>query len=166
MNCRLPIAECGLAALVALLLVSVPHAAGAQEPLRDSLQARVTERFLFNYRNAARLTDDQFLKLQDALRRSTQERAELQRRERDVWMALEGQMRPGVAADADSVRRLLDALVALQAERAEQLRREQAAMGGFLTPVQRALFAIEFRRLQARVEDIRRQRRMPLMRMP
>jgi hypothetical protein len=163
---RLQIAGCRLAIAASLgLLVAVPSFANAQEG-RDSLRARVMERFIQNYRQTARLTDEQFPKLQDAVRQSFEERSELQRRERALWMAIEGQLRPGVAANADSLTRLLDALVALPQEHAGLAGREQARFAEFLSPVQRALLTMQFRRLQEQIERIRQERGPPPRRRP
>lgn len=162
----LQIADCRMAIVLGVgLLVAGPTFGNAQE-LRDSLRARVMERFIQNYRETARLTDEQFLKLQDAVRQSFEERSELQRRERGLWMAIEGQLRPGVAANADSLTRLLDGLVALPQAHGELARREQARFAEFLSPVQRALLTMQFRRLQQQIERIRRERGPPTRRPP
>jgi Spy/CpxP family protein refolding chaperone len=67
-------------------------------------------------------------------------------------------MRPGQAADADSVRRLMDGI---QANRAELFRLEQdqdREMAGYLTPVQRAQYQMLRERLLARLQEVRRER--------
>lgn len=153
-----------LGVLVGLLLVAAPAAAQGQRPVRDSLQARVMNQFLQNYRRAAQLSGEQMLKTQDVLRRSFHERNQLGENERGVWQALEDQLRPGVAANADSLAKLLDTVVGLQEEQVAQARREQAAYAEFLTPVQRALLTIELRRLQMRVEQMMQNRARPPMR--
>ncbi|MFQ6046756.1 MAG: hypothetical protein ACE5PT_10445 [Gemmatimonadales bacterium] len=129
-----------------------------QEPIerRRQLQQQVMQRFAENVRNQARLSDEHFERLRQVMRRSFEARNELQEREMQVWTALEGQMRPGVAADEDSLSVLLDALVEVQAARVEQARREQAAYAEFLTPVQRAQVTLSWRRLQMQIERLGR----------
>lgn len=122
---------------------------------RRQLQQQVMERFIQNVRSQARLDDDQLERLQEVIRRSFEARNQLQRREMRLWMALEGQMRPGVAADQDSVSALLNALVEVRAERVAQAREEQAAYAEFLSPVQRAQVTLAWRRLQMQIEGLR-----------
>ena len=106
--------------LVVLLLgMPVPAFAQGGPPGPERLREQVIQRFIENYRAQAGLTDQQFTQFQAAVRRSWDERRALQDRERAMLRALEAQMRPGVAADQDSVGRLLDGLVQLQADRAE-----------------------------------------------
>jgi hypothetical protein len=153
-----------------VLAVALAGAAGAplygQVPMerRRQLQQEVMERFMQNIRSQARLTDEQLGQFQEVARRSVEAREQLRRRETQLWIGLEGQMRPGVAADQDSVNMLLEALVELQVERVEQARREQAAYAEFLSPVQRAQVTLAWRRLQMQIERVRR--RMPARRRP
>ncbi len=68
-------------------------------------------------------------------------------------------MRPGVAADPDSLNTLMDALIQVQADRVEQARTEQAEYAEFLTPVQRAQLTLSWRRLQGQIEQVRQRMR-------
>lgn len=145
-----------LAGLATLALVS-----GAAGQEREALQRQVVQRFMENVRVSAGLTDTQFDQFQRVLRQAFDARAQLAQKEREIWSALEGQMRPGIAADADSVARLLDALVAVETERTRQVREEQQAFAQFLTPVQRAQVTMAFRRLQQQIERIRQGRALP-----
>lgn len=154
-----------VSALGFLLLVGTPSV-GASQGMRDSLEGRVMERFMQNYRQMARLSDEQARILQEVVRESFQARAELRRTERDLWMALEGELRPGVAADPDSLVALLDRLLNLQQQHVEVARSEQARFAEFLTPVQRALLTTHFRRLQQQIERVRMEQGPPMMRRP
>jgi hypothetical protein len=116
------------------------------------------ERFMENYRSQAGLTDQQFTQFRDLARQAFEERTEFNRRERALWRALEGQMRPGIAADADSLTALLDRLVNLQDERVQRARSEQQQFAQFLSPVQRAQLTLAIRRLQNQVERLIQQR--------
>jgi hypothetical protein len=127
-----------------------------QDPER--LRAQVVQRFIENYRTQAALTDAQYERFQASVRRQWGARRELEQRERGILEALGGQLRPGVAADADSVSRLLDALERVQGERIDRLRQEQAEYREYLTPVQRAQLVLSFARLERAIEDLIRQR--------
>ncbi len=128
---------------------------------RMQLQQRVMERQMQNFRSQAGLTDQQFARFREVASRSSEARQASIEREREVWRALEGQLRPGIAADADSVSALLDALVQVQADRVERARSDQAAYAEFLTPVQRAMLTVMTQRLQQNIEEIMRRRRQP-----
>lgn len=68
-------------------------------------------------------------------------------------------MQPGVAANADSVKKLMDGN---QAARAQMLKLEQdedREMSGYLTPVQRARYQQMREQLMRRVTEMRAQRR-------
>jgi len=141
-------------------LLAFPGGAAAQGgPPAERLREQVVQRFMENYRNQSGLTDEQFGQLQTVLRRSLEERRASQERERALLRGLEGQMRPGVAAAPDSVTRLLDGLLQLQADRVDLARREQAQLAEFLTPVQRAQLVLALTRLENQIEQITQQRR-------
>jgi hypothetical protein len=148
-----------LAMVMALALL--PSLSGAQVRQQDPerLRAMVTQRFMENYRRQAGLTDDQFLKFQQAVRRHWDDRRTLQQREREAMQALGDQLRPGVAADEAAVTRLLDEVVAVQQERVEKLRAEQQDLATFLNPVQRAQLLVAFAQLERQIEQLM-QRRM------
>ena len=88
----------------------------------------------------------------------TLERLERQQRERAVWLALEGQMRPGVAALPDSVSRLLDAALSLRAANVDQMKADDRELATFLSPVQRAQLFVARERLQRSMEEMVRRR--------
>jgi hypothetical protein len=141
------------------LLAPAVGAQVRQDPER--LREQVVQRFLDNYRQQAGLTDEQYGQLQAVVRRQWQARRELQERERMTVMALEGQLRPGVAADRDSVTRLLDQLTALQRERAQRTVAEQDEVKSFLDPVQRAQLVLAFARLERQIQQLIQQRTGP-----
>ncbi len=125
---------------------------------RDRLQEEVIRRFMENYRSQAGLDDEQYTRFRDVAQQAFEARNAFNRRERTVWRALEGQMRPGVAADPDSVTQLLDTLVDLQGERVARVRAEQEEFATFLSPVQRAQLTLALRRLQNQIERVLQQR--------
>ena len=77
--------------------------------------------------------------------------------------ALRGQLQPGVAANADSVRRLMDARDQNRAALAQIERDEDKEIAGYLSPVQRARYQIMRQRLQERISEMRRQPRQQLL---
>ena len=138
----------------------------AQEPAgrRQQLQQEVMRRFVENYRVQAGLDDEQFARFAEATRHSMERRTEALQRERQLWMALQAQMRPGVAADEDSLRTMMAALIDIQQEHVDEAREEMATAAEFLTPVQQAQLMLAVRRLQSQIEGARgRHRGQPRM---
>jgi hypothetical protein len=123
--------------------------------LRQEIERRWNERV----QQDLNLSSDQATKL-----RVTQER--FGNRRRDVMQqqlarreALQNQMQSGIAANSDSVRKLMDGI---QTGRAEMLKIEQdqdREMSGYLTPVQRARYQQMRERLMQRVGELRMERR-------
>lgn len=143
--------------VVGIGLAAAPLAAQVrQDPER--LRVQVVQRFIENYRTQAGLTDAQFDRFQSSVRRQWEARRALEQRERQILQALGGQLRPGVAADQDSVSALLQTLEDVQADRIDRLRTEQAEFRAFLSPVQRAQLVLSFARLERQIEELVRQR--------
>ena len=137
---------------------SVVSAQQGQMRQRQMLQQQVMQRYMQNYKQQAGLNDKQFQDFTQLTERAFNERRELQQRERVLWQALEGQMKPGVAADADSLVNLIDAIFDVQEELIETERRNQADLAEFLTPVQRAQLMLSQRRLQHNIQNVMRNR--------
>lgn len=144
-------------ALLAALVLAAPLTAQQQaRPGRPILEARIAEQFFENYRRLAGLTPEQFNRFRAVATRSFQQRRERQQRERDLWFSLEGQMRPGVAANPDSVNRLLDGIVAIRAAQTDQLKADDKEFATFLSPIQRAQLFLATERFQRNIEDLMR----------
>lgn len=129
----------------------------AQDPpvqQRRILQQQVVERLLQNVQAQTGMTEEQFDRYREIARRSIEARNEIRRRERELWRELEGEMRPGVAADEDQVLELIDALVAVGREKVELVESEQQEYAEFLTPVQRAQLLIVHRRFERNIQQI------------
>lgn len=141
-----------------VLAQRVPPGGGPGGPGAEALRQQVMMRFLQAYRTQAGLTPEQDRRFTEVLRRSMDQRRDLQQRQQQLWQALEGQMRPGVAANPDSVTKLLDAIVAQQAALVEQTRSEQREYAQFLNPVQRGQLVLMTERLQQQVQDLIRRR--------
>ena len=82
-------------------------------------------------------------------------RRTLEEDERRYRAALAGQLRPGVAANQDSVARLMDAILEVRSRYVESYRDEMKEMAAYLTPSQRAQYFILRERLLDRVRAAR-----------
>jgi len=150
-----------------LALVLAPGLA-AQEPAApqrpdtaeaERLRAQIEERFAQHVQEQLRLTPDQATKLRASQERFGSQRRALARQQMERRRALQDQMQPGIAANADSVRKLMDGV---QAGRSAMLKIDQdedREMAGYLTPVQRARYQEMRARLHQRVNEMREQRR-------
>jgi hypothetical protein len=126
-------------------------------PHAQELRERIEERFAQRVQEQLGLSDEQTAKLRATSREYGDRRRALETRERDLRLALTGQLRPGVAADQDSVGRLTKALVDLRVEYAKTWRDEMDDLS-YLSPVQRAQLYVMRDRLLQRVQEIRDER--------
>ena len=147
---------------LSLLSLAIASGLGAQTPpdsgRLEELRQQIERRFGERVRAELGLSDEQATKLKATQDRFGERRRALLRRQAERRRALQLQMRPGVQADADSVRKLMDAL---QAGRGEMLKLEQdedREMAGYLTPVQRAQYQMLRQRLIERIQQVRRER--------
>jgi hypothetical protein len=130
----------------------------------ENLRQEVLDRYRTRAHELLGLSTDQAVKFD-----STQSRAWAQRRQymmdrRRINMALQDQMRPGVAANSDSVGRLLDARRQVTQSLFKVDDQEDREMAGFLSPVQRAQYQ-EFRqRFRERIAEAVRNNRGGMMR--
>jgi Spy/CpxP family protein refolding chaperone len=107
-------------------------------------------------REALGLTDDQAAKLKATEQRFRGQRRDIMKRQGEITSALRVQLRPGVAANADSVRRLLDLREQNGAALAQLRRDENRELAGYLSPVQRAQLQLMGERWRARYAHMRR----------
>lgn len=153
--------------LCAALAVAFGAPVAGQQPPRPPadtaeagrLRRQIEDRFSQHVKEELRLSDDQATKLRATQERFGERRRGLMRQQAERRMALNDQMQPGVAANSDSVRKLMDGL---QGGRAEMLKVEQdedREMAGYLTPVQRARYQEMRRRFLDRVNEMRQERR-------
>jgi len=142
-----------------LILRPLELADAAQtQQLRDQIRARWQQ----VVRRQLELKPDEAAKLQETEDRFASQRRAIAQRQRGVQEALRGQLQPGVAANADSVRRLMDARDQNRTALSQLERDEDKEMAGYLTPVQRARYQFLRQRLQERIVEMRRQRNQPL----
>ena len=127
-------------------------------PRREELRRRLDERFSTRVREELGLTDQQGTRLRETATTFAGRRRELEDRERVLRSALESQLRPGIAADRDSVARLTDALVDMRTAYAQSFRDEHREISKFLDPVQRAQLYMMRERLMRRVHEVRGER--------
>jgi capsule polysaccharide export protein KpsE/RkpR len=115
-------------------------------PMREQVQQRFAERV----KEELKLTGDQASRLRTTTESFAGQRQELRTREHALRKALADQLRPGIAANNDSVAKLTEQLVDLRVRYAETFRGELKDLSGFLTPVQRArLFSMRERLFRA-----------------
>jgi hypothetical protein len=146
---------------LALMLIPV-LSAGAQQadsaPKSDSLRQRIEERFAARAQEELGLNNDQAAKLKASSKEFGARRRELAMRERALRDGLEAQLRPGVAANQDSVAKLTDALVGLRLTQAQASRDELKEVSKYLNPVQRARLFMMRERFARHVRDVYDQR--------
>lgn len=152
-----------LLCLAACVVLAAPRPVAAQDDGDDSPQAaqlrqQIESRFGAQVVAALGLTDQQAAQLRATLGVWAPKRRAIEREERAVKLGLQGQLRPGVAANSDSVAKLTDRLFQLKLQYVQTFVDEDKELAKFLTPVQRAQFQVMRERLMARIEEIRRQR--------
>src|SRR5437867_2725993 len=147
--------------LLSLVVLLAPSLSAQQRDTVEAgrLRAQIESTITRRVQEDLNLSQDQATKL-----RATQERFGTRRR--DVMQqqlarrrALENQMQPGIAANSDSVRKLMDGM---QSGRAEMLKIEQdqdREMAAYLTPVQRARYQQMRERFMQRIGEMRMERR-------
>jgi protein CpxP len=151
--------------LWALILIGVPvYPAAAQRSdstaRRDSLRHQIEERFASRVQEQLGLTNEQTAKLRATSQQFGVRRRQLHDRNRALRQALTAQLRPGVAANQDSVRKLTDAMIELRIASAQATRDEMREVDKYLTPVQRAQLFVMRDRLRHRMKEAREHRGM------
>jgi len=154
--------------LVLLLGAVVGREARAQDdsvasPQAEQMRRMIEYRFGLQVQQALGLTDQQAVQLKATFQAYSQQRRAMERTERALKQALQGQLRPGIAAMSDSVARVTDQLLALKVTYAQTFVDENREMAKYLSAVQRAQFQVMRERLLARIQEIRRQRQQNLM---
>lgn len=145
--------------LVGAIAVAVPVAAQAVPRQQRAVLVRdVEQAFLTQVSREMALTEDQAPRFQRVVALWAQKRGGLEADERKLRQALNGELRPGVAANPDSVSRLVDAINVNRIAYADTFRDEMHDLTPVLTPVQRGLFQLSRDRLLTRVRDLQQQR--------
>ena len=147
--------------VLALCAAATPAQAqepGPERPRLEELRRRFQERLGGRIQQQLALTDPQMSRLRATVREYGGRRRQMEAHQRQLRQGLVAQLRPGVAADRDSVARMLDALTSLRVRYAETYRAEQAEMAEYLDPVQRARLTALRDRLLQRVGEFRERR--------
>ena len=129
---------------------------GMQNPDRLAMvRAQIEERFGQRIQAELGLNDQQMERLRAAGRANEDRQRETNRREGDLFRAVVEQLRPGVAANQDSLGRMLDGIAALRVQRAQSEQQELRELAQFLNPLQRAQLLLMRRQLMERINAIR-----------
>src|SRR2546426_10316174 len=131
----------------------------SDEAEAQQLRQEIRQRWNQRVRRDLDLTDAQATKLQASEQKYLQQRVDIAQRQRAVNEALRRQLQPGVAANPDSVRRLMDTREHNRAALGQLDRDEDKEVGGYLTPVQHARYQMMREQLRRRIQEIREQRR-------
>lgn len=128
-------------------------------PRHEELRQRIEERFTERAKEQLDLTDEQTNQLRETSRQFGGRRREIEARGRAIRDALGSQLRPGIAANRDSVAKLTDAAMQLRIAYAETFRDELRATAKFLDPVQRAQLFTMRERLLGHAREIHEKHR-------
>ena len=141
------------------LLLSPFAAASAQgadtaSARADSLRQAIEERFAAKAQEKLGLTNEQTARLRATSQQFRTRRSDLRVRGQRLREALAGQLRPGIAANQDSVAKLTDAMIELKIAKAQVARDEVKEQSKYLTPVQRAQLYVMRERFAHRVMEV------------
>lgn len=156
--------------VVALLVFSGSvSGASAQDTLNDPIRAerlrqQIEARFGERLTEELGLSNDQATRLRVALAGLAVRRRSMEREERLMRQALAAQLRPGIAANPDSVGKLVDALTAHRITYAQTFKDEMRELATILSPVQRGQYLMLRDRLMQRIIEAQQERaqRLPL----
>ena|SRR5882762_9961345 len=123
--------------------------------LRQEIERRWNERV----QQDLNLSSDQATKLRATQERFGTRRRTLMQQQMERRRAIEGQMQPGVPANSDSLRKLMDGVQTGRAEMVKVDQEENREMAGYLTPVQQARFQQMREQFIRRVGELRMERR-------
>jgi Spy/CpxP family protein refolding chaperone len=135
---------------LALLLAAAPALVAQGKNPADTGRAARMQRWQGQMRMQLGLTDDQAAKLRATREKFMPQRRDIMQRERAVHEGLRGQLQPGVAANSDSVRKLLDAHMQVRVALAQLDRDQDRELAAFLTPVQRARIEMMYEHMMMR----------------
>jgi hypothetical protein len=125
------------------------------------LRGRIEEQFVRRIQADMGLSDEATGRMQRVVTTWATRRRALEREEMRLRQALNGQLRPGVAANGDSVGSYVDALNENRVAYAQSFRDEMKELAPVLTPVQRGQFQQMRDRLMLRMEEVQKQGKAP-----
>ncbi len=123
-----------------------------QRLVEERLRAAIQQRFTQRVATQLNLEEKQLAELRATSAKYAQRRADLARRTAELRASLRRELRPGVAANNDSVNRAVKELAEVQVQRAQVQQQELEELSGVLTPVQRARYLVMQQRLRQLIE--------------
>ncbi len=149
--------------LVTIAVAASPAVAqrGARGNRTAGLRRQIEQLFMQQARNQLGLSADQVARVQQVLGEYAGTRLQLDLTDRVLTSALRDQLRPGIAANGDSVARLVTALNANRVANAVSFQNEMIALSKVLTPVQLGQFQLLNDRLLERIRELQQQRPAP-----
>ena len=141
-----------LAAVLAMPAVVTAQSSGA--PRAQMLRGRIEAAFLEQVSRQLALTPEQRTNVERVLTEWGTRRRELESEERNLSMALAGQLRPGVAANSDSVTRVVDRLLANRVGYAESFQGEMRDLTPVLSAAQRGQFLMLREQIFRRIREL------------
>jgi Spy/CpxP family protein refolding chaperone len=146
--------------LALTFVVAAPAAAQnrAPEGRLQLLRNRVDEMFMERTKTTLGLTDDQFDRMTPIIQANGERRRALEDEERQLRGSLARELRPGVAARADSVNRYIDGITRNRIAYAQTFHDEMVQLAPILTPAQRGQYLQLRDQLLMRVRELQQSR--------
>ncbi len=150
-------------AVLLLLLAASPLAGqggrnnqrpGGPPPRAAALRGQIEETFKRRAMKELSLTDDQASRMSRVVQATGDRRRLLEDEMRRMQDALDTELRPGVAANADSVSRLIDRMGQNRVTYAESFRDEMRDLQPVLSPIQRGQYLMMRDRLLQRIREL------------
>jgi hypothetical protein len=126
----------------------------------ELLRGRIEEQFMRRIQEEMGLSDETTARMQRVVTASAGRRRTLEQQEIQLRQALSAQLRPGVAANSDSVGTYVDELIGNRIAYAQSFRDEMKELTPILTPVQRGQFQQLRDRFMLRMQEVQQQRKM------
>lgn len=143
---------------VSFFAIALAGPLAAQEgppPRGPMLRRELEQRFAAQLREQLQLTGDQETKVRGIMSGYADKRRALENEERGMRQALNGQLRPGIAANADSVTRLVDGISTARVSYAKLIQDEMRELGTVLDPIQRGQLFLMRDRIFQRMQEFR-----------
>lgn len=133
----------------------------AQEPgprAAERLRREFETRFAQQVRTQLGLTEEQAVRVNQILSQYAARRRQLEMEEQTHRVMLGRELRPGIAANHDSVSRAVDRIAEVRVLYMQAMQEELRELGTILDPVQRAQFFMLRDRVLQRAQELREQR--------
>jgi Spy/CpxP family protein refolding chaperone len=150
--------------MLASLVAVAPLAGQGRQgppPRAAALRGQIEETFMRRATDELGLTEEQATKMSRIVMAAGERRRALEDEQRRTQQALDREFRPGVAANADSVTRMIDRLGQNRVDYAESFRAEMKELQSVLSPVQRGQYMKMRDRLLQRIRELQENRASP-----